>query len=391
LVGLLVPVLGFGCAGASAAWTILSTSVPAGTSESRLFGVSCQSEKPCWTVGEYRNSSGVLEPFAWNPITTSYALPPTPGSHPQLTDVSCPQSATNDLCMAVGRFVNSSGSLQAFAEKYTSGSWELQTLTFPSGNTASELGSISCATESECVAVGDYHNSTGIHYLAERWTSLLGWVPETPKEAPGIGYQALTGISCPVAGECVSVGEYRVSPYNLSSQKLETEKFTSGTWDYQGVWPGAGIPFAPSPGTVPALGTISCFAAVTVCIGVGYYTNTTPALQMMAWKTAGTASGWEQQSMTALSEKTQLTGVSCRTATVCVAVGQRTLFTVGSALAEELSGGTWSQITLPTVSGSSESTLNRDTCIARSGVNFCLAVGWSVVSGVTSLLVERNF
>jgi hypothetical protein len=390
LVGLVVAICGFACASASAAWTVVSTSVPVGTTESRLFDVSCQGEKPCWAVGEYRNSSGVLAPIAWNAVTGAYALPTSPGTHPQLTAVSCPQTSSNNLCMAAGRFVNNSGALQAFAEKYTGTTWELQSLPFPAGSTSSEIGSISCATESECVAVGDYHNATGIHYLAERWAGGI-WTAETPAEPAGIGFQALTGLSCPAAGECVSVGEYRVSPYGLSTQRLETERFSSTptlTWSYQGT------PFfAPGSGTVPALGSISCFAS-SECFGAGYYTNTTPALEMMTWKgvTPPPGSGWTQQSMTALSGQTELNGVSCRTASICVAVGKRAVSGVGSALAEELLLGSWSQITLPTVSGAAETNLNRDFCMARSGVNFCLAVGWSVSSGgVTSMLVERNF
>jgi hypothetical protein len=390
LIGMVVAVLGFGCASASAAWTIRSTTLPTGTSESRLFGVSCMSEESCWAVGEYRNASGVLEPFAWDPIRSVYGLPPTPGGSPQLTDVSCPRIAANQFCMAVGRFVNGSGSLQAFAEKYTSVSgWQLQTLTFPAGNTAAELGTISCPTESECVAVGDYHNATGIHYLAERWTSLGGWAPETPAEPPGIGYQYLGSISCPAAGECVGTGGYKVSPYGAANQTMETEKFSSSAtphWSYQGGT--VRDPFAPASGTAPVLAADSC-VATTECIGVGFYTNASSAIEMMAWKKKAASPGWEPQSMTALSGESELHGVSCWAFTSCVAVGKRKVFGSGSALAEELSGSTWTQITLPVVSGSTDSILNRDTCISKG--SFCFAVGWSVVGGVTSILVERNF
>jgi hypothetical protein len=394
LVGLVVAALGFGCASASAAWTILSTSVPAGTSESRLFGVSCWASVPCWAVGEYRNSSGVVEPFAWNPSTAIYELPPTPGTNPQLLDVSCPLAALNEMCMAVGRYTTSGGTPQAFAEKWTpSGHWVLQTLPFPAGNTASELGSISCALETECMATGDYHNATGIHYFAEHWTG-GAWTAEAPAEAPGIGYQALTGISCPLSGggKCISVGEYRVSPYALSSQRMETEIYSPG-WTYQGGPSGPGAPFfAPGSGTVPVLATVSC-SSFTLCVGVGYYTTSSGTLERMIWNKKSATPGWAEQSQFALAGETRLTGVSCRSSTSCVAVGQhKTAAGVASAFAEELSTGTWSQITLPTGSGAIETNLNRDSCVTASGVNFCLAVGSSTSSGgVTSLLVERNF
>jgi hypothetical protein len=388
LVGLVVVVLGVACSSASAAWTVRSTSIPAGTTESRLYAVSCTTEKSCWSVGEYRNSSGVLEPIAWNPISASYALPPTPGKSPQLLDVSCPPATSHNFCMAVGRFTNTGGSLQAFAEKYTDlTGWQLQTLTFPAGNTAAELGSISCASENECMAVGDYHNASGEHYLAERWTSAAGgtWTPETPAEPTGGGYLVLTAISCPALGECIGVGEYRVSPYNPANQTMETEIYSSSTWTRQGGISSA--PFAPSSGTVPFIATDSC-VSMTACAAVGYYNTTAGPLERMIWKKIAASPGWERVSQFALAGETSLHGVSCWAATSCVAVGQNKVSGVGAAFAEAESSGSWSGITLPTVTGSSETYLNRDACLSST---FCFAVGWSVSSGVTSMLVERNF
>src|SRR5882757_6506516 len=128
-LGMVLAAFGFGCASASAAWTVRTTTLPTGTSESRLYSVSCTIQKSCWAVGEYRNSSGVLEPLAYQTVSNTYGLPPTPGKNPQLFDVSCPQESPSDFCMAVGRFTNTGGSLRGFAEKYTTATgWQLQTL-----------------------------------------------------------------------------------------------------------------------------------------------------------------------------------------------------------------------------------------------------------------------
>jgi hypothetical protein len=391
LILMVVAALGVACTSASAAWTIRSTTLPTGTTESRLYSVSCTTEKSCWAVGEYRNSSGVLEPLAYQTVSSTYGLPPTPGKNPQLFDISCPQEIASDFCMAVGRYTNSSGSLRAFAEKYTLlGGWELQTLTYPSGNTAAELGSVSCPTEKECVAVGDFHNATGEQYLAERWTSAGGgtWTPQTPTEPSGGGFLWMSAISCPGTEKCVAEGNYQVSPFGVAHQKMETETFTNTGWANQGG--GTPAPFGPGSGSGPAIGADSCLS-MTECIGVGFYTNTTPALEMMAWKglTAAPGSGWTQQTTTALADETQLSGVSCWSVTACVATGQRKRLAVGTPLAEELSGTTWTQVTVPAPSGASESTFDRDACISSG--SFCFGVGWSVISGVTSILVERNF
>jgi hypothetical protein len=391
LVGLVVALFGVGCASASAAWTIRGVTLPAGTTESRLEGVSCVSEKSCWAVGNYR-SSGTLKPLAYEPVGGTYALPPAPaGTEPYLEDVSCPQSATNHLCMASGRFV-SGGNYWAFAEKYTSTTgWELQTLTFPPFTTSSELGPISCPSENECVATGGYHNSTGLHFFAERWTSAFGgtWTPETPTEPFGIGYGYVSAISCPTVGECNAVAAYRLPPsYRLVDQRMENEKFSSSpspTWTPQGTY------FAPAGtgNSEPYITSDSC-VSMTECIGVGFYTNSSGERRMQSWKKIVSGPGWEEQLLPTLAGESELHGVSCATITAyCVAVGRQAAFGGGKAIAFEPSGTTWTQITLPAVTGSTDSLLNRDSCILKAG--FCYAVGYAVVGGVTSALVERNF
>jgi hypothetical protein len=385
LIALVVVAFGIGATSASAAWTAASAGAPAGTEESRLYGVSCTGEI-CWAVGDYRPSPGVLEPFAYQTLSNTYALPPTPSKTAELTDISC---AASNFCMAVGQFINKSGNSEAFAEKWTvlSG-WVLQALTFPAGTYWSEIFSVSCPTESECMAVGDYHDSTGMHYLAEHWKS-GSWEWETPVEPPGSGYLGLTAISCPAKEKCVAVGAYRVPPYTTVIQKMETESFEAGSWTYQGSASSSQMSFAPSPGTVPFIGTDSCIST-TKCSAVGYYTNSSSAFEMMAWEKSATTSGWEPQALPALVGEKILHGVYCWASTKCYAVG-RYKPTGGSwtVLAEELSGPTWTRIILPTVTGASESYLSRDACFEEK--RFCSLVGWSVVSGVTSALVERNF
>jgi hypothetical protein len=384
LIAIVIAAFGIGATSASAAWTAGSAGVPTGTEESRLYGVSCTGEI-CWAVGDYKPSSGALEPFAYQTLSNTYALPPTPGKAAELTDISC---APTNFCMAVGQFINKFGDSEAFAEKWTVlTGWVLQALTFSTETTWSEIFSVSCPSESECMAVGDYHDSTGMHYLAEHWTS-GSWAWEKPVEPSGGGYLGLIAISCPAKEKCVAVGAYRVSPYLPANQTMETEYFEAGNWAYQGS-PSSGMPFAPGPSTVPFITTDSCIST-TKCIGVGYYTNSS-AYEMMAWerKSANT-SGWEPQTLPTLSGEKLLHGVYCWASTKCYAVG-RYKPPAGSwtVLGAELSGSTWTQITLPTVTGATESYLSRDACFEEK--RFCSLVGWSVVGGVTSALVERNF
>ncbi len=359
LVALVMGAFAISSATASAAWSVSTLSLPPSTTESALNSVDCTGEV-CWAVGDY-STGGSFKPLAYQPLSNTYATPPSPGNSAELTDISC---ASNNFCMAVGRFVNGTGNNEAFAEKWTATTgWTLQTMTFPSGNFSSELGSVSCFSSSECMAVGDYHKpSPGIQYLAEHWTSGGGWVAETPAEATGIGYQALTAISCPAASKCVAVGSYRRSPWGVGDQRMETDTYNSG-------WSVPNVNFWPGSGSLPYIGDDSCFS-LTNCMGVGFYTTSSSKPGLLAYEKVVGSPDWTPASLFAISES-DLHGVYCPTATTsCYVVGREIVSGVSKPLALHLAGGTWSVLTLPTIT---EGSFGRVACIGE-GV-WCVAVG----------------
>ena len=143
-------------------------------------------------VGDYHTTAGVQEPLA-DSVYGGLAYPPTPGKEPILTSDSCPHENAEEFWMAVGKFINGGRTGSICREAHRTNGWELQKLKFPAGNTASELGMVSCPTTTECTAVGDYHNSTGEHYLAEQWSSTGGRSAEAPAAPTGAGYPAMLG------------------------------------------------------------------------------------------------------------------------------------------------------------------------------------------------------
>ncbi len=203
--------LAFSCASASATWKVVSSTGPSGAKASRLYGISCGTGESCRVVGDYITSGGVQKTLAAR-LGVEVEFPPNPGgTEPALYNVSCPLSAHETFCMAVGSY-EEGGVPIALAEKWTSsGGWELQKLPFPAGNTASQLGGVSCHSSSECMATGDYHDSTGEHNLAEHWTSSGGWTAEVPAMVSGAGYPAFNSVSCPETEKCLAVGDYRNS------------------------------------------------------------------------------------------------------------------------------------------------------------------------------------
>jgi hypothetical protein len=238
-------------------------------------------------------------------------------------------------------------------------------MTFPVGNFSSELGSISCSSSSECMAVGDYHKlPVGLQYLAEHWSTGT-WHPETPAEPAGIGYQSLNAISCPGASKCVAVGSYRTSPWGTGTQRMETE-------NYNGSWATQGVSFWPGSGSLPYIGDNACFS-LTNCIGVGFFTPGSPAFEVLAYeKLAPPASpDWGRQTSIPALGEADLHGVYCATSTTsCYAAGRQVISGVDKPLVLSLSGTTWTQVTLPTIS---EGSFGRVACIAEAF--FCAAVG----------------
>lgn len=150
--------------------------------------------------------------------------------------------------------------------------------------------------------------------LASNWT--LGQLPPTPLEGGGTAEAGLSGVSCPSESLCVAVGAFDTVAFSQSP--------TSGANRWHVVYPtydepkqsclatGESVDFCSSPRG--SLGAVSC-ATESLCVAVGYegsvYTSTDP--------TGGGA--W---SVTDVNEAhggaTHLTGVSCPSPSLCVAV-----------------------------------------------------------------------
>src|SRR5947209_17224579 len=72
----------------------------------------------------------------------------------------------------------------------------------PGGN----LPSVSCASDTSCVAVGDYVNPDNLEAtLVERWDG-TSWTM-VPSANPDASFAKLDAVSCPAVNACVAVGE----------------------------------------------------------------------------------------------------------------------------------------------------------------------------------------
>jgi hypothetical protein len=186
-------------------WSVQTIPSPTGAKSSNLYSVSCVSSTECVAVGSYTNSSSVVVPLAerWN--GTEWAIQtapiPTGAKESSLHSVSCSSSTA---CTTVGSYTNSSGTKVTLAEHWNGTEWSVQSTPNPTGATESGLSSLSCASSTECIAVG-YGGST---ILSERWSG-TEWLIEstpTPEEAIGFESAALYGVSCLSTKICTAVG-----------------------------------------------------------------------------------------------------------------------------------------------------------------------------------------
>jgi hypothetical protein len=244
----------------------------------------------CVGPDDHTNTTTKFTAAAW----TTQTIPVPSGATSSLAAVSC-TSAT--ACMAVGRYITSSGLRQPLAEFWDGSTWTMQTPPAAADNDGS-LSAVSCTSATACTAVGFFFGCSfppggcGAGTLADRWDGTTWTIESTPPNPGRIN--ELNGVSCTSATSCTAVG---------SSNATLVERWDSSTWTIQ---------TTPSGGS---LNGVSC-TSPTVCTAVG---------------SGGLAERWDGSTWTILTIPTpsgatgiNLSGVSCTSARACIAVGSYT-------------------------------------------------------------------
>lgn len=224
------------------------------------------------------------------------------------------------------------------------------------------LEGVSCLSASACIAVG---GGNGAGTLAESWNGTNWVATERPVHGDG-----LSGVSCISSSHCFAVGV----GYGGSSPGPETlvELWNGTTWSV--------IP-SPSPGTSGSfLSGVSCVSA-SDCTAVGYYQDANVSYPFGAGETL--VESWDGSTWSVIPSPSPgtsgsvLNGVSCVSATVCMAVGASWSVpgTGPGSLTESWDGTTWSVIPSPDPNPFNN-VLNGVSCISA---NACIAVGEGIV------------
>jgi hypothetical protein len=277
----------------------------------------------------------------------SVPFPSTAFFSAEMAGVSCTFATSCEAVM-------NTDTAEPAAARWNGTSWKDQI--FPAAAEDEEVHGVSCADSTTCLAVGETFEGTS---LADIWNGSV-WQAMAPP--PG---DALNGISCLSALFCVAVGTNGVSG---------TAEPFAAKWNGT-AWKSMTVPEPTGTTLGGSLLSVSC-TAITKCVAVGESAYGT-AGSTMAYTLSGAT--WTQQTLAAPppgAVGTQLTGVSCSSATNCMAVGDadgdgdggNTLF------AEQWNGSTWTQQgPLPLPAGTTYSLLGGVSCQASR----CTAVGYS--------------
>ncbi len=281
-----------------AGWSVVpSPKLPGAVGE--LSAVSCVSARACTAVGDSNNSTGDDATLAeqWNGARWFVQSTPSTG-YDQLLGVSC---ASASVCTAVGG--GSTG-----VERRNGKSWVTQPT--PQPPPRSGLFGVSCVSSSACFAVGAGNFGAGATAFVERWNGSRWFLQPTPALPSDTEESDLYGVSCVSARACIAVGDI----LNGHAVKPVAERWNGKRWAIQRT---AHLPrvFYPS-----SLGGVSCVSP-RACTAVGNYEHGEEGLNApLAELWDGTR--WVVQPIpNPAGAGSTLFGVSCTSASACMAVG----------------------------------------------------------------------
>ncbi len=213
------------------------------------------------------------------------------------------------------------------------------------------LTDLSCTSASFCMAVGTDKGATNHRHdaaLIEMWNGTV-WSVQTSARPAGARITDLYGVSCTSATSCMAVGTYEPAG-EISFSTGMTEEWNGATWS-----------IVPTPDTgYSQLFSVSC-SSTAACTAVGY----DGAFGALAERWNGRT--WTVQTTAAAGRQSQLDGVSCPSATDCVAVGSGL-----DLLVEVWNGSTWTAQPTPHVNFK----FGLLTDVSCTSTTACMTVGY---------------
>ena len=370
---------------ATSGWSVAT--VPGTGADDVLLGTTCVNALQCWAVGitlanlgggNQSSVSPLVE--AWNGTTwTLVPLSLPDGEGGGLFDATCINGSD---CWAVGAEVGSGGGnpTGTLVEQWNGSSWSVVPSPTPSGPgvVGAILSSVSCASASDCMAVGYATDTNGNNLtdVVEQWDgSSWAIIPSVPT---GQAFDQLVRVQCLSATDCWAVGN--AGPVSQMSNFLPVFPGAVGDQALIEHWDGSAwsiVPGVEEP--LPNGGYLSGLECVdaTDCWVSGATTDATgnaSGILMEHWDGAT----WINSSASVPDSSAPgiLAGLSCVSAVECWAAGSTGSFNNGGSgaqpqsLVEYWNGSSWSVQPSPTVTALSF--LNSMSCVPNVG---CVAGG----------------
>jgi len=268
------------------------------------------------------------------------------------------------FCVAAGSYETGTAT-QTLALAWNGTAWAVQTTPNVATDETNRLEDVSCVSTSFCVAVGRYYDGTADRTLAMAWDGSTWALQTTPNIGSGVGDDnELDGVSCVSTSFCVAVGNY----YTGTSQHTLAMVWDGSAWTLQSS-PNAYV------GNDNYLNGISCLSA-SFCVATGAADNGTNYETLaMVWN----GSAWTLQSSpnVGTGQSNRLEGVSCVSESFCVATGDYRIPGFYRTMAMVWDGATWALASTPNVGvGSNE--INGVSCASAS---LCVMVGYHETAG----------
>ena len=326
-------------------WSIVSSPNPTASKFSRLYGASCTSPSNCIAVGSQYNATTQVSKTLierWNGKTWSIsadAVLPGVSTSAFLFGVAC---TSTTFCFAVGqRSVSGAVGTTVLAERWNGHGWSLVTTPKIANARFLRLNAVSCASTRRCVGVGSYLPPDGRALtLAEHWNgTALTGVPSANTGELGEG-DLLVSVSCASPSSCIAAGEYELG--GVGRPATFVEQWTGKSWKI--------VKSADPARSYSALEGVSCKSA-TSCVAVGRYQK--PRNRFDFGPTMTLVERWDGKkwsidpSPNPGPKVSDLAAVSCWNTTRCFAVGTQTNASTTQTLTELGNGGTWTVVASP--------------------------------------------
>jgi hypothetical protein len=200
-------------------WSIVA-SLNNGANGSELYGVTCTSVSDCWAVGY--NPGHLFQTLIerWN--GTSWVIVNSPNHSNAGSAVYSVACASASDCWAVGNW-NDGDTGDSLIEHWDGNSWSIAASPY----TGIAYNSVACASASECWAVTGSGLEFGPPLLIARWNGTTWAVVSTPAPSPDPdNTHALYTVTCASASECWAVGYYS----NGTAARTLIEQWDGASW-----------------------------------------------------------------------------------------------------------------------------------------------------------------